>query len=97
MDKGYEKPRPAVSGTGNTSGERDTEIVVRIPRFIPVHIRALGIEVADIHEVAVRIATRFARHRPWLRQFANASKKIRVPTDSGYRMRALSHHFNRLR
>lgn len=75
MDQEYEKPRPVVSGTGNTSGERDTQIVVRIPRFIPVHIRALGIEVTDIHEVAVRRATRFARHRPWLRQFANASKE----------------------
>jgi hypothetical protein len=86
-----------LSGVGNTSGKRDAEIVVAIVGVVPVHIRTRVIEVADIHEVAVRLATRFARHRPWLRQFANTSNKVRVLTDSGYRMRALSHHFNRLR
>lgn len=95
MDQIYEKSNATqMSGVGNTSGERDTEIVVAIVGPIVVDVRALGIEVADIHEVAVRLTTRFVRNRPWLRQFANASEKIRVPTDSGYRMRALSHHFN---
>ena len=67
MDQVYEKSNTThLSGVGNTSGERDAEIVVAIVGVVPVHIRTSVVEVADIHEVAVRVATRFVRHRPWL-------------------------------
>lgn len=35
------------------SGKRGTKIVVGIPRPVPVHVGAIGIEVAMVHEVAV--------------------------------------------
>lgn len=76
MDQVYEKSNTThLRGVGNTSGERDAEIVVAIVGVVPVHIRTRVVEVADIHEVAVRVTTRFVRHRLWLRPSVSHVRK----------------------
>ncbi len=42
----------------NTSGERNADVRVRVVRMVAVHVRTVGIEVADVHELAVQIAPR---------------------------------------
>lgn len=59
MDQTGQKLGPAfISGAGNTSGERDAEIVIAIVGMIVVDISTLAVEVTDIHQVAIRIVTR---------------------------------------
>ena len=38
---------------GKTSGEDDAYIAVHVARLPPVDVRTIGIEVADVHQVAV--------------------------------------------
>ena len=42
----------------STAGERDAEIVVARVGVVPDHKRTRDVEVADMHEVAVRRTTR---------------------------------------
>lgn len=43
----------------NTSGKRDAEIAIPIVRLPPVAVHAIGVEIANIDEVAVGIQGRF--------------------------------------
>ncbi len=41
---------------GKTSGEGRAEIVIAVIRVVTVHVRAVGISIADVHKVSVGIA-----------------------------------------
>jgi hypothetical protein len=38
-----------------TSGEGNAQIVILIVRLIAIHVRAIGIKVTDIHQVAIGV------------------------------------------
>ncbi len=45
-----------VISTVHASGEEHAEVVVRGVGAVPVHVRTVRVEVADVHEVAIRVA-----------------------------------------
>ena len=60
MDEKYpcEKLHPYRVWSGvKTSGEGSTEVVILVIRVPAVDIRTVGIGIADVHEITVRIAS----------------------------------------
>ncbi len=55
MDKANAKLAQQIGEFSNTSGKRNADIVIAIVRLPPVAVHAVSVEVADIHEVAVRL------------------------------------------
>ena len=53
MDKKYKSPKRIARTFVDSSGEDNTKVVVRVVRLVPVHIRPVGIRIAEVHQVAI--------------------------------------------